>query len=58
MPHFCLTMGVGTILEAKKLILLASGTKSEIVKRALEGPITSQVTAVQFNCMVEKLLWF
>ncbi|MGI6644754.1 MAG: glucosamine-6-phosphate deaminase [Bacilli bacterium] len=46
MPHFCLTMGVGTILEAKKLILLASGTKkAEIVKRALEGPITSQVTA-------------
>lgn len=46
MPHFCLTMGVGTILEAKKLIMLASGTKkASIVKEALEGPITSHVTA-------------
>lgn len=46
MPHFCLTMGVGTILDAKRLILLASGTKkAKIIKLALEGPITSMVTA-------------
>lgn len=46
MPHFCLTMGVGTILDAKRLILLASGQKkAKIIKLALEGCITSQVTA-------------
>lgn len=46
MPHFALTMGVGTIMDAKKLILVASGTKkAEIVQRALEGPITAQITS-------------
>jgi glucosamine-6-phosphate deaminase len=46
MPHFCLTMGVGTILESKKLVMLASGIKkAKIIKEALEGPVTSHVTA-------------
>ncbi len=46
MPHFCLTMGVGTILDARRLILLASGTKkAHIIKEALEGCLTSRVTA-------------
>lgn len=46
MPHFALTMGVGTILDARKLILVASGTKkAEIVQEALEGPITAQITS-------------
>jgi glucosamine-6-phosphate deaminase len=45
-PQFAITMGVGTILEARKILLLASGLKkSEIVAQAIEGPITSQVTA-------------
>ena len=46
MPHFALTMGVGTILDARKLILVASGIKkAEIVQKALEGPITAQITS-------------
>lgn len=46
MPHFALTMGVGTILDARKLILVASGAKkAEIIFQALEGPLTSHVTA-------------
>ncbi|HOA11261.1 MAG: glucosamine-6-phosphate deaminase [Bacilli bacterium] len=46
MPHFALTMGVGTILDARKLILVASGAKkAEIVQKALEGPITAQITS-------------
>jgi glucosamine-6-phosphate deaminase len=46
MPHFGITMGVGTILEAKRLLLLASGdAKAEPVARALEGPVTSMLTA-------------
>jgi glucosamine-6-phosphate deaminase len=39
-------MGVGTILEARKLIMLASGEgKAEAVRKAVEGPVTAQVTA-------------
>ncbi len=45
-PRFAITMGVGTILEAKEIILLANGgKKADIVAQALEGPITAQVSA-------------
>ena len=45
-PRFAITMGVGTILEAKEILLLASGAnKADIVAQALEGPITAQVSA-------------
>jgi len=45
-PRFAITMGVGTILEAKKIILLANGAKkAKIVAEAIEGPISSQLTA-------------
>jgi len=46
MPHFAITMGVGTILEAKNILVLASGIKkADVVAKALEGPVTSQITA-------------
>lgn len=46
MPRRALTMGVGTILESKKCLLLVTGShKAEIVAKAVEGPITSMVTA-------------
>jgi glucosamine-6-phosphate deaminase len=46
MPHFAITMGIGTILEAKNILMIASGAKKAgIVAKALEGPVTSQVTA-------------
>ena len=39
-------MGVGTILEARKIILLANGAnKAEAVAAAIEGPVTSMCTA-------------
>lgn len=45
-PRRALTMGVGTILEARELILLATGSaKADIVARAVEGPITSMISA-------------
>jgi glucosamine-6-phosphate deaminase len=45
-PRHALTMGVATILEARKCLLLASGIKkAKVVAQALEGPITSQITA-------------
>ncbi len=43
---FALTMGVGTIMEARKLLMLASGPeKAEIVRAFVEGPITAEVPA-------------
>ncbi len=45
-PRFAITMGVGTILEAKKILMLANGPKkADIVAEALEGPVTAQVSA-------------
>src|SRR5947199_10594579 len=39
-------MGVGTILNARKLVLVASGTaKAKAIGQAVEGPVTSMVTA-------------
>lgn len=46
MPRRALTMGVGTILDARRCILLATGeAKADIIAQAVEGPITSMVTA-------------
>ena len=45
-PVYAITMGVGTILEAKEIILLASGeSKAGAVAGAIEGPVTSMNTA-------------
>ncbi|WP_122050465.1 glucosamine-6-phosphate deaminase [Asaia bogorensis] len=45
-PSQALTMGVGTILESKQLLLLALGrAKADIVARAIEGDVTPQVSA-------------
>jgi len=45
-PKYALTMGVGSIMDAKELLLLASGKeKADAIKAAAEGPITAQVPA-------------
>jgi glucosamine-6-phosphate deaminase len=45
-PHHVLTQGVGTILEARHLVLLASGeAKASAVALAVEGPVTAMVPA-------------
>jgi len=45
-PIYAITMGVGTILEARRIILVASGThKARAVAQTVEGPVTSMVTA-------------
>lgn len=46
MPRRAVTMGVGTILEAKKLLLVALGSeKADIVAKTVEGPVTSMISA-------------
>lgn len=45
-PRYAITMGIGTIMEAKEIILLASGlNKADAIADAVEGPITSHVPA-------------
>lgn len=45
-PRHVLTQGVGTILEARHLVLLAFGAaKSAAVAQAVEGPVTAMVPA-------------
>ncbi len=45
-PRRAITMGVGTIIEARRCLLLATGdSKAAVVAQAVEGPITSMVTA-------------
>jgi glucosamine-6-phosphate deaminase len=52
LPRFAITLGVGTIMEARRLLLLASGeSKAEIIQRMVEGPVTAEVpaSAIQFH---------
>jgi glucosamine-6-phosphate deaminase len=45
-PIYAITMGVGTILDARMLILLANGEKkANAVAQMVEGPVTSMITA-------------
>ena len=45
-PRKAVTMGIGTIMAARKVVLVASGAeKAPIVKEAFFGPVTPQVPA-------------
>ena len=45
-PRRGLTMGVGTILDAREILLMATGEgKSNIIRRAVEEPVCDEVTA-------------
>lgn len=45
-PLQALTMGLGTILEARKIVLLALGEhKAGIIRETVEGPVTDRVPA-------------
>lgn len=45
-PRCAITMGIGTILEARKILLMATGAaKAAAVAKSIEGPITSAVSA-------------
>ena len=45
-PRRAITMGVGTILDARRCLLLATGSdKAYIIAKAVEGPITAMISA-------------
>ena len=51
-PRHCITQGLGTILRARHLVLLAfGGGKAEAVAAAVEGPVTAMLpgSAVQLH---------
>ncbi|HNQ35864.1 MAG TPA: glucosamine-6-phosphate deaminase [bacterium] len=51
-PLYAITMGVGTVMDAREIILLANGAnKADAIYKAIEDGITCQVTAsiLQFH---------
>lgn len=45
-PRFAITMGVGTILGARRVVLLAWGeNKAEVIQQAIEGEVSPSVAA-------------
>jgi glucosamine-6-phosphate deaminase len=45
-PRKAITMGVGTILDARKVVLIAFGeAKAQIIRQAVEGDVTNAVAA-------------
>jgi glucosamine-6-phosphate deaminase len=46
LPKHAITMGVGTIMDARHLLMLASGAgKADIIREMVEGPVTSEIPA-------------
>jgi glucosamine-6-phosphate deaminase len=58
-PRHVITMGVGTILEARRCLMLATGgRKADAVAKMIEGPITAMVpgSALQLHARTTVLL--
>jgi glucosamine-6-phosphate deaminase len=51
-PHHVITMGVGTIMEAREVVLIGFGAaKAEALAAAIEGPVTQMgpASVLQFH---------
>lgn len=44
-PRLAVTMGISTILKAKRILLMGWGMKGKIIARSVEGDVTEQVPA-------------
>ena len=58
-PHHVITMGIGTIMEARQNLLLAFGpSKARAIAEAVEGPVTSinPASALQMHPVVKVCL--
>ena len=60
-PFHCITMGVGTIMESRQVLMLAFGAnKAAAIAEAVEGPITSMnpATVLQMHpvakCIIDE----
>lgn len=46
MPHYAMTMGIGSIMRSKKIVLVATGaSKAEAVRNMIKGEVTPQCPA-------------
>ena len=46
MPRYALTMGINSIMKAKKIVLIATGeSKADAIKATIDGEVTPQVPA-------------
>ena len=46
MPHYALTMGIGSIMRSKKIIMIATGSsKAQAVRDMIKGPVTPMCPA-------------
>ena len=51
-PRYAFTMGIGTIMAAKKIIMVVTGAdKREILRKTFWGPVTPEVpsSVLQFH---------
>lgn len=58
-PTHCITQGLGTIMEARQLLMIATGeNKAEAVKELIEGGVSARwpATIIQFHPAVTVLL--
>ena len=58
-PHHVITMGIGTIMEARQIVLLAFGkNKAQAIAEAVEGPVTSMnpASVLQLHPVVRVIL--
>jgi len=58
-PRHCITMGIGTIMEARRIVLLAFGErKAAAVRQVVEGPVSAMwpATILQMHSSVVVLL--
>src|SRR3954466_5735996 len=57
-PIYAITMGVGTILEARKLVMVANGSKkADAIAQAVEGPVSSMITASALQLHPDALVY-
>ncbi len=55
-PERAMTIGIGTLLEADRIVLIVSGSgKAGIVREALEGPVTSDVPGSYLQTVADRL---
>lgn len=58
-PRYAYSMGCGSILNAKKIMLVANGKgKAEILEKSFFGPVTSQVPASLLRLVSDKVYIF
>lgn len=59
MPRKAITMGIGTIMRAKRILLIASASKRAAVERMLYGPVTPKFPAsiLQYHTNVQVIYY-